>query len=661
MYNLPIAQFYEIGLDMRDPYHVCGGLQDNGSWCAPSDTRSNQGIRTRDWYNIGSGDGFFTVFHPSDPDLMFAESQGGNIFRVNLKTRERVRMRPVGRPGEDGEDPDLRWNWNSPIHISAHDENTVFVGGNMLFRSTDLGQTWDAISPDLTYAIDREQLKIMGVLGLTAQNSINDGQSSYGNLTALAESPLNAQVLYTGSDDGRIQRTNDGGTTWVDLTPGMNGLPANTYVTRIVASHASEGTVVAAFDGHRNDDFAAYLYLSEDHGESWRPITQGLPANSLSALAQHPRTPNLWFVGNEIGVYFSIDHGASWDRLAANLPTVPVDDIEIHPRENDLVLGTHGRGIWIMRDIGPLEELSVQVLASATHLFGVRDAVAYSTYTPQGWTPGAYAADNPAKGALIRYHVGDSAPVVTEENGDANENSNGPTLEIVDASGEVVRTLSVSQDLGMHQVVWDMRIDPPYEATTDSSGGTGPGFSRAPLGPTVLPGSYSVQLGEATQSFKVRLDPRVEISDADLVARQEALMIAYAMAKPLYEAGRAVTRLEGQLRDVHELVGEAADAPEGLSDEIKELQDELEELSDDLGDVRRDSRAAFSIASSYSQPTADQFFQLERAWERAPAAIERVNTLLTDKMPALNAKLDEHGIRPDPGEVIALPRRSGGD
>ena len=297
--NLPISQFYEIGIDSREPYHVCGGLQDNGSWCAPSDTWSDQGIRTRDWYNVGSGDGFFTVMHPTDPTVMFAESQGGNLTRVDLTTMERSRIRPIARPSADGEEPGLRWNWDSPVVMSVHDENTIYAGANVLFRSDNLGQAWEQISPDLTYEINRDTLSIMGVKGSEPQMSLNDGQSSYGNLTAISESPLSSQIIYTGADDGRIQITQDGGTTWIDLTDNLDGLPDNVYVTRIVASHADAGTVYAAFDNHRSDDFTPYLFVSEDFGNDWRRVVNGLPHSSLSALAQHPRNPDLLFVGNE--------------------------------------------------------------------------------------------------------------------------------------------------------------------------------------------------------------------------------------------------------------------------------------------------------------------------------------------------------------------------
>ena len=662
--NLPVSQFYEIGIDMREPYHVCGGLQDNGSWCAPSDTWSNQGIRTRDWYNVGSGDGFFTVFHP-DGRLMFAESQGGNIIRVDLDTNERSRLRPVARPSADGEEPDLRWNWNSPIVLSTHDENTVYHGGNYLFRSRDLGQSWEAISPDLTYAVDREELEIMGVLGSEPQMSLNDGQSSYGNLTAVAESPLSADVLYTGSDDGRVMGTRDGGATWTDLTPNFPGLPEHTYVTRLVASHAAAGTVYAALDGHRNDDFRPYVYRSDDFGASWMSIVEGLPMTSVNALAQHHETPDLWFLGNELGVYFSVDGGQAWNRLANNLPTVPVDDIEIHPRDNDLIIGTHGRGIWIMDDISPLQQLGAPVIASALHAFPVGDAIAYTMYRPQGWTPGIWVADNPAPGAAIQYWVGESAtrPIVDgAENGDggaAQEPSDSVEITIVDGSGSPVRSLTGSSQWGVQAVQWDLRIDPPYAA----EGGNQGGFGGPPSGPVVLPGSYTARVainGHTSETaIEVRLDPRVEIAQSDLMTRQEHLMEAYHLAKPLYEAGQAVSRVRGQLQEAKGLLADQDDAPSALGEEVDALLAELEEVNEELGEVRGDMRGASSAQGVYGAPTADQIWQLDQAWEAAPGIIQRINAIVSDRMPALNRQLDEANVRPDPGSAIPVPRRPG--
>ena len=693
--NLPISQFYEIGVDNREPYHVCGGLQDNGSWCAPSDTWSNQGIRTRDWYNIGGGDGFFTVMHPTEP-LVFAESQNGNIYLTNLETHESLRMRPIGRPvmNEDGEEemPDFRFNWNSPIVLSSHDSNTIYYGGNVVFRSRDMGQSWEQISDDLTKAIDRDELYIMGVKGSEPMLSRNDGTSTFGNLVALAESPVDANVLYAGSDDGNLHVTRDGGATWTNVAPNMPGLPDQTYITRIVASHADAGTVWAAGDNHRNDDFAAYLYVSNDFGQSWRKITSGIPDGwAMNALAQHPRAANLLFAGNEIGVYFSIDAGDTWHSLRRNMPTVPVDDIQIQARENDLVLGTHGRGIWIMDDITPLEHLSQAVLASNVHLFPAQSAVSYNPWTPQGWTPSVWAAPNPPQGARIRYWLGTelaaeemvaadagaegeqppagSGPTANGQNVTPRRGarlsrpaSNGAsaTITIANSDGSVIRELEGPGSVGLQEVIWDLRHEPAYEQQ-GGGGGFGGGFfgGGGAQGPKVLPGTYTVTLeagGEShTTTVEVRLDPRVEIGRADLMARQEAMHRAYLLAKPVNDASQAIGRIREQLSDVRAQLREHEDAPETLSDAVDAISEELDEINDDLGDARQGAGARGGIERYHGPPTADALFLIERGWDAIPGVIERVNVLITERMPELHEMVAAAGLRPDLGDPIEVP------
>jgi photosystem II stability/assembly factor-like uncharacterized protein len=637
--NLPIAQFYEIGVDMREPYHVCGGLQDNGSWCAPSDTWSNQGIRTRDWYNVGGGDGFFTLLHPTEPGIMFAQSQGGNITRLDLTSKERARVRPIGRPAEEDADlPELRWNWDTPSMISTHDPNTIYIGANVLFRSRDLGQSWEQISPDLSYAVDRKTLEIMGVVGSEPQMSLNDGQSSYGNLTAIAESPLDADLLYTGSDDGRLQSSRDGGTSWTDLTPNVTGLPANSYVTRIVASYADAGTVYAAFDGHRSDDFAAYVYRSTDFGEHWTLVVNGLPANSVSALTQHPRNPALLFVGNELGIYASVDGGDSWASIASNLPTVPVDDIVVHPRENDLVIGTHGRGLWIMDDIGPLEELTPSAVDGGPHLFRVRRATSYNLYRPQGWTPSVYAAENPPPGARIRYYLPEDADSVS--------------LSVRTATGVILRELDATSEAGLNEVIWDLRL-----VEADAAG------EPMEPGPRVLPGTYLVELSTGSSVIEgevtVRLDPRVSVTPADLQARQEAMLSSYRLSGPVSQARKALSRLKEQLGAVDGLIGEAASPPEGLADDVDAFLADVDSLDRELRDAARGANLTGQLQGMTGPPTADQLWWLERSWTEVPPLIQRVNSMVTGRMPELNRRLDAEGVRPDPGKAVPLPRRRG--
>lgn len=633
--NLPLGQFYEIGVDMRDPYHVCGGLQDNGSWCAPSDTRSNQGIRTRDWYNVGSGDGFFTVMHPTNTSLMFAESQGGNLIRVNLETMERTRMRPLGRPDEGDEMPPLRWNWDTPVVLSSHDENTLYIGSNVLFRSRDLGQSFEAISGDLTWAVDRDTLSIMGVSGGDAQMSRNDGQSSYGNLTAIGESPLNRDVIYTGADDGRVHVTQDGGATWTDVTDRLEGLPVHSYVTRIVASHGAPGEVYAAFDGHRNDDFNSYLYRSDNYGEDWRRIGNGLPSSSLNALAQHPDNAELLFVGNEVGVYVSADAGMSWVQMKQGLPTVPVDDIKIHPRENDLIIGTHGRGIWIVDDIGPLEHLSTNVMAANAHIFPIRRATSFNPYTPQGWTPGIFAASNPPSGARIRYHLSSDVEELD--------------LRVTDATGRLIRELDAPTSSGIHEVIWDLRLRVETE-----------GVDGGPSGPRVSPGAYIIELVTGAdivqREVSVRMDPRVKMGRRELAVRHQAMMDSYRIGGVFDSAENALEAATPLVDAAFELVeGRAA---EELSNEIQQVRQRLVVLTEDLDDSSGGGGVWRGIESSGAMATEDALYQIERAWDKAPGLVDSVNTILRDIESVLNQVYTPVAM-PDLPDGLPIPSRGG--
>ena len=686
--NLALGQFYEIGVDMRDPYYVCGGLQDNGSWCGPSATHSRSGILNGDWYNINGGDGFYTKIDPNDPTIIFAESQNGNIARVDITTGERTQIRPLPRPSdeesateEEEEERTYRWNWNSPILMSSHDPATVYVGANVLLKSTDRGFTWQETSPDLTKALDRSELEIMGRPLADSLLSRNDGIRTYGNITTIGESPLNSDVLYVGTDDGNLQITRDAGATWNTLTSRIRGLPERTYVSRVIASRQNEGTVYATFDGHRNDDYQPYVYRSDDYGNKWDRIVDGLPDWSVNVIREHPRNPNLLFVGNEIGVYFSIDRGESWMRLKNNLPTVPVDDIVIHPRENDLVIGTHGRSVWILPDITPLEQLSRELLASAVHLFPVRPATIFNVYSPQRWAPGAYSAPNPPAGASIRYYLKDDLPaqvaIASDDNAEGsvgprrrrsrrhntNSGDEEPTvkLTIIDANGETIRELEGPGEAGTHQVVWDLRYPPPFVAE-EGQQQRSRFFRRTPRGPRVLPGTYAVRLealGQAlTTDVVLEGDPRIQISRADLEARQQALMTLYTLAKPVYDAGRTVRRLGEQISEIRTLLADNEDAPQELRQEVRTLGGEIREIGGKLNPGRGGTFRLFSgIDGATSAPTRDQEWQLGRTWEEATKLIEQLNVIISDRMPALNRQLDEHGIRPSPGKVIELPNR----
>jgi len=697
--NIILAQFYEIGVDMRDPYFVCGGLQDNGSWCGPSATWSRQGIGNHDWFNVGGGDGFYVRIDPTDPSILFAESQGGNIARIDLNTMERRGIKPV--PRLQGEEPDttgevsFRWNWNTPILISQHDSATIYAGSNHLMKSTDRGDSWEAISPDLTQAMDRDELEIMGVaLGNEQILSRNDGISSYGNSTNISESPLNPGVLYFGTDDGNLQGTRDGGGNWQMLNQDMPGLPENTYVSRVVASRFNEGTVYATFDGHERGDYRPYVYVSDNFGEDWSTIVGGLPDDwSVNVIYEHPTVENLLFLGNEIGVYFSRDRGKSWIRLKGNLPTVPVDDIVIHPRDNDLIIGTHGRGAWILDDISPLMEISEDLVASDVHLFPVRRATIFNVYSPQGWTPGSFAAPNPPFGAMIRYHLKDDAPL-PEQTGRQRPEAppagppgmpagmagffarGGPPaprpetpeptvkLRVLNESGTLVRDLEGPGRAGMQQVVWDLRINPAYVPDPrEEANPMARFFGGSSRGPRVLPGTYTVELDAADQTFttevEVRGDPRIDISRADLVVRQAAIMDGFALSKPIYETGRALTRASEQLTAVRELITGNDEEPDSLREEIRELSGQIRDLQEELSQVRRGMRVSNAIESFTALPTEDQLWQIDQGWVKVPALVEQVNDLIGTRMSAILGQIYQPGFGPDAGTQIKIPPRPG--
>jgi photosystem II stability/assembly factor-like uncharacterized protein len=694
--NIVISQFYEIGVDMREPYFVCGGLQDNGSWCGPSRTLTTLGIRNRDWYNIGGGDGFYVRIDPTDSSVLFGESQGGNVYRKNLITGESQRIRPLpraqGQGPDSGEEVDFAWNWNTPMLISEHDNRLIYIGSSHLMKSADRGVTWEAVSPDVTTGVNRDDLEIMGTQvqrGTTL--SANDGISSYGNLTTISESPTSPNVLYVGTDDGNIHGTRDAGTNWVMLSGDMPGLAApNTVVTRVVASRFNEGRVYATFDGHERDDYRPYVYRSDDYGNTWEPIVSGLPDDAtVNIIVEHPRNENLLFLGNEIGVFVSIDRGDSWAQLKNNLPTVPVDDIVIHPRENDLVLGTHGRGIWILDDITPLEEISEDVLNTDAHIFSARRTPMWRVTRWQEWSPGTWRVLNPAPRARIHYYLKEDAPLpsptVDARRDDGGGRSGGrgggrgganqmpssvpatppePTvkLTVLDGNGGFVREFEGPGRAGVQTALWDFRIADAYTTTT-SGGGFGGGGRRGggggPRGPEVLPDTYTVRLeagGRTTETtVEVVLDPRIQVPMDVLQDRQDAMMDAYNLAKPVYEARQAIGAINDQLNNMRGLLSD--DAPEALTSALDDITRDVGEIQENMQEAGAGAGAVNTIQSFAGEPTADQLWQIDQSWRLLPGVIEQINVVITDRMPGLIAMVYQPGVGPAPLDTIEIPTR----
>ncbi|HZR23403.1 MAG TPA: hypothetical protein VFA59_07450 [Vicinamibacterales bacterium] len=533
--NLPIGQFYEISADMDDPYSICGGLQDNGHWCIPSATRLRYGISHREGFNIGSGDGFYAKIDPTDSRTVIVESQDGRANRVNLATLERQAIAPLP-PERLQKGERERWNWNTPIVMSAFDPRVLYMGSNVVFRSPDRGVTWKAISPDLTLHLDRDTLPMMGAPVPERALSRHDGTTSYGTLTTIGESPLDAKVLYTGSDDGQLFVTRDGGIKWTNLTPRLSSLPDRTPVSSVLPSKHVAGRVYVTFDGHANDDYRAYVYVSDDFGQTWRSITTGLPDTSVHKLREHPRNARLLFVGHERGISVSIDGGASWASLNLNMPNVPVDDLLIHPRDNDLIVGTHGRSLWILDNIGPLEAMTPEAIATEAFVAAPPRARILTIYNPQAWYGGGqFFAENPTFGATIDYYLRDGS-------------NNGVQIAISDATGAAVRTLKGPARKGLNRIAWDMRMESPVaDAPRSGSANSGGGFGGPPIAPTVMPGKYAVKITPPsghplTTSVTIELDPRLHVSDADRRTRQAALLKLYELEKSIDRTRSATTK-----------------------------------------------------------------------------------------------------------------------
>jgi len=489
---------YVVTADMQRPYNVYTGLQDNGSWGGPSSTRNRNGILNSDWFGLCGGDGFYTAVNPQQSTTVYCESQDGNTNRYDLATGKQVSIKPNAGPGPTlaGEPANgaaaapgfgrggrrnvtnsqpgeaYRFNWNTPYMLSPHDPRVVYLGGNKLFRSTDGGDTW-VESADLTKAVDRRQISVMGVAGTQTQLSKNDGLTAYSTIISVSESPVTAGVVWAGTDDGNLQVSRDGGQTFTNVTANLPGLPADNayWVSRIDASHFDAATAYVAVDGHRSDDLHPYVFVTHDYGKSFQSISGNLPAyGNVQVVREDPKNANLLFVGTEFGLYTSLDAGHSWQKFMGDYPTVRTDDILIHPRDGDLIVATHGRSVWIADDITPLEQLTPQVAAEDAALFDVRPAVAWVTdVTTQQQLAGekVFVGRNAPRGTAISFYL--KSPV----GGDA-------TISVSDAAGKEVCRTTIPATAGINRVQWTL-------ATPLVAGGAGAGAAGRGAGPAASP------------------------------------------------------------------------------------------------------------------------------------------------------------------------------
>lgn len=454
--EIGLAQFYAIAADMRKPYYVYGGLQDNGNWGGPSRSRRNSGIVNADWFPLSNADGFVCQVDPSDFNTVYYETQGGNIIRLDLRVFSQKYIRPRAPQPQEGEKRiRLRYDWNSPYIISPHNPHTLYFGANYLFKTVDRGDQWRIISPDLTA----------------------DPESRYSAIVSIDESPVTPGTLWVGTSDGNVQLTRNDGAAWKRLNDNIEDAPEEYWVKCMEASNHEEGRAYVVFDGHRHDDYAPYIYVTDDFGATWRKITHGLPEGSVYVILEDYKNPDLLFAGTEFAVYMSLDRGQNWGRFMNGLPTVPVHDLLIHPRELDLIAGTHGRGVWIIDNLTPLQQLTPEVKEKDVHLFDIRPEVQWARTYEWSWVPDKrFFKSNPPYGSTLAYWIKNELPEEVK-------------IEILNIQGEVIRNLKGGKEAGMHAVRWDFRKDPPPQKKSASGQ---PRYRRR--SPMVPPGDYQVRV-----------------------------------------------------------------------------------------------------------------------------------------------------------------------
>jgi len=646
--HMALAEVYQIGFDRRSPYYVYCGLQDNGLWGGPSRTLHNSGITNEDWYPVGSGDGFYAQVDPSDHNIIYGNSQVNGMYRYDLKTGQSQNIKPMAAL----KDQAYRYNWNAPIHISPHNPKIVYTGGNFLFRTEDGGLTWDIVSPDLTTNDPEKQKDSGGPL-----SPENTGAEIHCTIITIAESPVEQGVIWCGTDDGNVQVTRDGGATWTNTVKNMPELPPHTWCSRIEASHFDAGTAYAAFDGHRSDDYTTYVYKTHDYGESWESIRGNLPFGWVHVVREDLMNKNLLFVGTEFGIFASMDKGESWFSLKNNLPTTAVRDIAIHPNENDLIIGTHGRGVWIMDDILPLQEMTPDVFQADMHFFSVRKTTQfYLRQARETFAKLAFAGKNPQYGAYLTTYF--------KEKPSAN-----PHIVIEDEAGLQIFEVKLPQKKGFQRKIWNLQYIPRTKEgkQVKPGGGAMAGFLYA------NPGRYTCELvvddRTVSQDIVFDPDPRVSIEDEVWAAQKEVFIEALLMSKKM---GLSVTAVKKVRREVDKVKKET-EKKDNLSEDVKtqlsQFESKLEKLEDEimptgrfLGGSRetalRGGPLSFRIMFLVSNlggfpqtPTETARQQIRNLTELVSGFVESVNGLIREDIPELNTILESNRIK-----VVGAPK-----
>lgn len=637
--NLPVSQYYRVAVDMAKPYNVYGGLQDNGSWVGPSQTYRSAGILNEDWKKLGGGDGFLNLPHHTNSDIVYTESQYLGLSRLNMKNGQRQSIRPGDPQGRIGarrnwtswgpgtEEPELGnamapANWDGPFFLSYHDPNTIYAGTEQLWKSTDGGATWSSLG-DLTTRVNRRELTIMGQRADTSTLSLDDGIPYYPTLTAVAESKQKQGMLYVGTDDGLIQISSDDGKTWENVTSKLPGLPKETWVNTIEASWHNAGTAYVAINNYRNDDFTNYVYKTTDFGQTWKSVAGDLPVNRVArTLREDPKNPDVLYLGTELGLFVSINGGRNWVELKNNMPTLPFNDLVIHPRDNDLILATHGRGVWILDNISAIQELGA-VMNRQAALFSIPEAEMID-YNIGGAHTGDmyYRGENPRRGASMDIYLKDS---VGKDN---------ISLSVYDLEGNLMQELRPSTNAGIQRVYWNFSHQSFEPSNTDPNSGRRGRGGFGLSGPQAMPGTYVAKLvvnGQSyEQQFKIIDDTRLDVDFNVRKAWTASLFkiggLSEVLNKEMHDAQKVLWHLNKLDRDNIEYNEEAAEA-------IRELNRKYGELASRL-------RSLYFGVSGWIGPwTADQEAQYDYFTKMIPKLGMERNAMLKNILPKLNRGL----------------------
>lgn len=703
--NLPISQFYKIALDRAEPfYNVVAGAQDLGTLIGPSRTTITEGIRNQDWYVPLGADGYDCAFDPTDPNIVYMEIQEGMLYRLDRRTEETLFIQPQPAPGEAPE----RFNWDSPILVSPLDHKTLYYGSQRVWKSTDQGNSWTAISADLTSNQNRYALKMFNTVpGVDALHDTG-AMSKYATLTSISESPVQQGLLYTGSDDGLIYVSEDGGKAWRKAAA-LPKVPELSFVNDVEASQHNENEVFAAADAHKLGDFTTYLFMSSDKGKTWRSIVGDLPKRTtVWSIKQDHLDPNLLFIGTEYGLYFTTNKGVNWIKLSAGVPTIPFRDVELHQRDNDLVGASFGRGIYILDDYSALREVGALTDPKQNTLFGIRDAWWYVPSVPsqaKGMpTAGSssYRTPNPPDGALLTYYIGEIPKTAGQErteqdkkrteqgldipfpgwetlNNESRESEPKMMILISDENGEAVRWLKASTAPGVHRVNWDLR-HPASDPIRLSQPDFVPPWVEDPQGPLVIPGNYSAQLylledgvlksqGDS-QGFSVKPTPQNPAS-TDYSAYKTFTLKTNALASLMGSAGSRLGEFRSKLNHIEAALLQASAVNPNWFKTVDLLKREGATISQELyGDPARSGKneavapaaagRIWSVISGHWNTTQLPTQTQKEAVALAEVELNQIGIKIGDleqKMNAFEAELTAKGLPFTPGRNLGIMDR----